>query len=98
MVPTERQVENQVRFMQTTETVCLSKKLRAARSSTWGGEVVRCRGGKTLPSPVPAPPPKLVISLEVDTLLSEKEDEVIPVGFRVCTRRGRTLRGRMEVD
>lgn len=50
--------------------------------------------GNRLPSPVPA----LVISLEVDTQLSEKEDEVIPIGFRLCTWRCKTLRGRMEVD
>lgn len=65
---------------------------RSGSLKRWGQATPRF--GNALPSPVPA----LVISLEVDTQLSEKEDEVIPVGFRLCTWRCRTLRGRMEVD
>lgn len=50
--------------------------------------------GKILQSPVPAP----AISLEVDTPLPEKDNEVISVGFRMYTRRCGALRGRPEVE
>lgn len=94
-------MENRTYFTHNRDFMCLLRKMGAPQSSAGNGEVVHCGGGGRVPTGLGkhlhlCTHP--VISLEVDTRLSEKEGEVIPFGFRIYRWRCRALGGRIEVE